>query len=202
MKMDMYKNLPDPISNTDTTALIREGERERAVLCNIRLVFYVARKFENLSCDMEDLVQCGCIGLIKAVNGFDCDKGYQFATFAVRCIENEILMFLRRDRKHRGVAYLSDVIREEEGDPITLGDTVKSDVSDVCEEAADLAVLKDIWDTVETLDSQERTIMILRYGKKGESQRVVAEKTGGVSQSYVSRVERKAIRKIRGRLHV
>lgn len=165
---------------------------------NLRLVVYIARKFENTGIFIEDLVSIGTIGLIKAVNTFDPDKNIKLATYASRCIENEILMYLRRTSKIRAEVSFDEPLNTDwDGNELVLADVVgsESDVIKYIEEEVDKALLKQ---ALERLSGRERKIMELRFGLNNgieKTQREVADLLG-ISQSYISRLEKKILKKL------
>lgn len=163
---------------------------------NLRLVAYIAKKFEGCKIEMEDLISIGAVGLIKAVRTFKLDKNIRLATYASRCIENEILMGLRKTTKIKNDVSLDKPLSEDnEGNELVLGDIIPSG-DDLEEEAVDKPADNDLLhDFINNLNAREREIMILRYGLFGQdelTQREVAEKLG-ISQSYISRLEKRIL---------
>ena len=197
--------LPSPYTpeeEAEKLALLKTDRNVRSDLIehNLRLVVYIARKFENTGMDLDDLVSVGTIGLIKAINSFDTDKNIKLATYASRCIENEILMHLRKSVKIKSEVSFDEPLNTDwEGNELLLSDVMGTD-SDV--------VYKKIEGGVETellqkalvkLNKREREIMEMRYGLTGEdelTQREVADKMG-ISQSYISRLEKKIISRLK-----
>lgn len=198
--------LPLPLSAEEESSLIEqlssgdEKIRDELIEHNLRLVVYIARKFENTGVDLDDLISVGTIGLIKSVNSFNADKNIKLATYASRCIENEILMYLRRTVKLKSEVSFDEPLNTDwEGNELVLSDVMGTD-SD--------AVYKKIENGVETellshalgkLGEREREIMRLRYGLNGEdekTQREVADMLG-ISQSYISRLEKKIIARLK-----
>ena len=198
--------LPMPYSAEEETVMIErlssgaDGVKDLLIEHNLRLVVYIARRFENTGVDLDDLVSVGTIGLIKAVNSFNVEKNIKLATYASRCIENEILMHLRRTVKLKSEVSFDEPLNTDwEGNELVLSDVMGTD-SDV--------VYKKIENGVETellkqallkLNSREREIMQLRYGLSGEeekTQREVADMLG-ISQSYISRLEKKIISRLK-----
>ena len=191
-----------PLSNDEEARLLElkeEGDvhaTERLIEHNLRLVAYIARKFENTGIDYEDLISTGAIGLIKAVRTFKMDKNIRLATYASRCIENEILMQLRKTTKIKNDISLDKPLSEDyDGNQLVLGDIIPSD-EDVEFSAVDQPGDKQlIGQLIARLNSREREIMILRYGLMGQeelTQREVAVKLG-ISQSYISRLEKRIL---------
>ena len=177
-------------------------ERARAKLIehNLRLVVYVARKFENTRIGIEDLISIGTIGLIKAVNTFDVEKKIKLATYASRCIENEILMYLRKTGKMRlEVSFDEPLNTDYDGNELLLSDIMGTDADLVfrdLESDADKAMLMQ---AIEKLSGRERKIVKLRYGLGGETektQKQVADMLG-ISQSYISRLEKRIMSQLK-----
>lgn len=177
-------------------------EAVRAILIerNLRLVVYIARKFENTGVNIEDLVSIGTIGLIKAVNTFDPSKKIKLATYASRCIENEILMFLRRNNKLRSEVSFDEPLNVDwDGNELLLSDVLGTEADTIyrnLEEEVDRALL---YDALDKLSERERKIMELRFGlRTGEemTQKDVADLLG-ISQSYISRLEKRIIKRLR-----
>ena len=199
------ETLPSPYTAEEEALLVAKIKDDQKIKDdliehNLRLVVYIARRFENTGVDLDDLVSVGTIGLIKAVNSFDADKNIKLATYASRCIENEILMHLRRTvRLKSEVSFDEPLNTDWEGNELLLSDVMGTD-NDV--------VYKKIENGVETellkqallkLNAREREIMELRYGLKGEdelTQREVADLMG-ISQSYISRLEKKIISRLK-----
>lgn len=196
--------LPPPLTSEEETHLLeRLGDGDcsvRGVLIerNLRLVVYIARKFENTGVPVEDLVSIGTIGLIKAVNTFDPSKKIKLATYASRCIENEILMYLRRNSKTRAEVSFDEPLNTDwDGNELLLSDVlgVESDVIKHIEEEVDRALL---YGAMERLNARERRIMELRFGLTGgleRTQKEVADELG-ISQSYISRLEKRILKKL------
>lgn len=177
--------------------------RDELVSRNLRLVAHVTKKYLQNGAEMDDLVSIGTIGLIKAVESFDSRKGTRFATYAARCIENEVLMTFRAERKTRGTVYLGDPLEGDgEGGLLTLIDVVRdeSDLEADCERQCDLARLRAL--VRSALYGRERRVVELRYGLSGAeplTQHEVA-KLLGISRSYVSRIEKKTLATLRQKL--
>ena len=199
-------NLPPPLTTEEENALIKEllegklETRQKLVERNLRLVVYIAKKFENTGVGLEDLISIGTIGLIKGVNTFNADKNIKLATYASRCIENEILMYLRRSNRIKGEISLDEPLNQDgDGNELLLSDILgtESDVtSRRIEDEVDKQLLKN---SIEKLNSRERNIMELRFGfisGNEKTQKEVADMLG-ISQSYISRLEKKIISKMR-----
>lgn len=168
---------------------------------NLRLVAHIAKKYQNVDEDMDDLISIGTIGLIKAVDSFDSSKGNKLATYAARCIDNELLMRLRTKKKTaREVSLYEPIGTDKEGNEISLLDIIEQeqmDVVDRMELAANIRKLAGL--LTQVLNNREREIICLRYGlyaKREFTQREIGEKLG-ISRSYVSRLEKKALEKLR-----
>ena len=199
--------LPAPLAGEEESRMIgRLGSRmdqeakETLIEHNLRLVVYIAKKFDNTGVGVEDLISIGTIGLIKAINTFNPEKNIKLATYASRCIENEILMFFRSAKKTAQDVSLNDPIdTDKDGNTLTLLDTIATD--DHILEDIDLRMkVRQLYDAVKTrLSPREREIVLLRYGLTGQRplvQREVAKKLN-ISRSYVSRLEKKALQKLR-----
>lgn len=197
--------LPPPLSGEEERKMLKayaEGSQEaRAVLIerNLRLVVYIAKKFENAGVNVEDLISIGTIGLIKAVNTFKVDKNIKLATYASRCIENEILMFLRRDVKRRSEVSLDEPLNVDwDGNELLLSDILGTEndiVSTRLEEEVNRSLL---YHALAKLNDREKQIMNMRFGLKNGremTQKEVADAMG-ISQSYISRLEKKIIHRL------
>ena len=188
-------------------SLLQEGDeqqkklaRDTLIVRNLRLVAHIAKKYQNVDEDMEDLISIGTIGLIKAIESFDSSKG-KLSTYASRCIDNELLMLLRFKKKTSREISLYDPIRtDKEGNEISLLDVTGSEQSDVLTKVEDAQHLEKLPSLIEErLNDRERLIIVLRYGLlSGEemTQRSIGKKLG-ISRSYVSRIEKRALEKLR-----
>ena len=198
--------LPEPFSPEEELVMLTrlsngdETVKDALVEHNLRLVVYIARKFENTSVDLDDLISIGAIGLIKAVRSFKIDKKIKLATYASRCIENEILMHLRRTAKLKAeVSFDEPLSADFEGNELLLSDVMGTDedmIYKTLEEKQEKAMLKS---AIDKLPSRERDIIELRYGLGGKdelTQKEVADLLG-ISQSYISRLEKKILGKLR-----
>ena len=199
-------SFPKPLSETEEKhylKLAKEGDlKARNVLIerNLRLVAHIMKKYYAQSADQEDLISICTIGLIKGIETFDQSKGSRLATYAARCIENEILMYFRSQRKNAQDVSLSDYIETgNDGAALSLMDVV-SDEADLLEQVADREAVEKLKREVDRcLTPQERQVVVLRYGLGGEEpcrQREVARRTG-ISRSYVSRIEKRALEKLK-----
>ena len=199
------ETLPPPLTREEELAYMRkmaDDPTARATLIerNLRLVVYIARKFENTGIGIEDLISIGTIGLIKAVNSFDPDKNIKLATYASRCIENEILMVLRRtSRLKLEVSFDEPLNTDWDGNELLLSDILGTE-PDLVSRELDATVEKQMLAAaVETLTDRERDIVRMRYGLGGggeHTQKEVADMMG-ISQSYISRLEKRIIGKLR-----
>ena len=199
-------SFPKPLTEEEERrylALAAEGdENARNVLIerNLRLVAHIMKKYYALDSDQEDLISIGTIGLIKGITTFDQSKGARLATYAARCVENEILMHFRSMRKNAQDVSLSDYIETgTDGATLSLMDVVSED-SDLLEEVSGREMARQLHRSIDAcLTEQERQVICLRYGLVGETplrQREVAKQTG-ISRSYVSRIEKRALEKLR-----
>lgn len=195
---------PKPLSPVEEAKLLekmQEGdERARNVLIehNLRLVAHIVKKFENTSNEADDLISIGTIGLIKAINTYRVDRNTRLATYAARCIENEILMHLRATKRLRGEVMLQDPIgSDKEGNEITLMDILSSE-EDVGETVELKIEQERLLRKMNKLGKREKEVLELRYGLNGGPRRTQREisKRLGISRSYVSRIEKKAISKL------
>ena len=180
------------------------GAKEELILHNMRLVAHVAKKYQGSEEDVEDLISIGTIGLLKAVSTFDYNFGNRFATYAIRCIENELLMYFRKNKKTKVEVSLYEPIgTDKEGKQIHLMEVLlidEIDVSKQMEKNRDISLIKQHMD--EVLTEREAVIIKKRYGLFGEkelTQREIAESMG-ISRSYVSRIEKKALEKLKNML--
>lgn len=202
-------NLPPPLTAELEDEYVRlsfDGDkkaRELLVTHNLRLVVYIAKKFESTGINIEDLISIGSIGLIKAVNTFNPDKNIKLATYASRCIENEILMYLRKTNNQKlEVSIDEPLIVDFDGNELLLSDILGSDadiVNSEIESDDEKFILNKI---VASLSPRERTITALRYGLFGEEEHTQKEVADilGISQSYISRLEKKIIENIRNKI--
>lgn len=177
-----------------------DGVKGELIEHNLRLVVYIARKFDNTGVDLDDLISVGTIGLIKAVNTFNSDKNIKLATYASRCIENEILMHLRKISKLKGEISLDEPLNiDYEGNKLLLSDILGTDPEIVYKNAESFAEHKILKEAIDKLNFREKQIMSLRYGLGGEeelTQKEVADLLG-ISQSYISRLEKKIVERLK-----
>lgn len=200
--------LPPPLSEEEEAYLLdqlRKGRGDAAVKSvlierNLRLVVYIARKFENTGIPIEDLSSIGSIGLIKAVNTFNPERNIKLATYASRCIENEILMFLRRNHRHRSEVSLDEPLNVDwDGNELLLSDVIPHEGCEVhreLEAEVDRFLLRTALDR---LSEREKTIMELRFGLQDGQERTQKEVADllGISQSYISRLEKRILKRLR-----
>lgn len=200
--------LPAPLTREEESRLLaalgeedsRSGARSRLIEHNLRLVVYIARRFENTGVGIEDLISIGTIGLIKAVETYQPAKNIKLATYASRCIENEILMYLRKNANRRGEVSLDEPLNTDwDGNELLLSDVLGTD-SDSIEKPIEDDVDRDLLLTaVSRLSERERTIITLRFGLDGRRERTQKEVADqlGISQSYISRLEKRIIDRLK-----
>ena len=197
------EKLPSILTEEEETKLIERlmqkdiEARSKLVEKNLRLVVYIAKKFESSGINIEDLISIGTIGLIKGINSYKSDKNIKLATYASRCIENEILMFLRKNNKIKTEISIDEPINtDSEGNDLALSDILGSDIDNLYKSVEDSDNKKLLKNSINTLNDREKLIMQLRYGFDGFdelTQKEVADKLG-ISQSYISRIEKKVIK--------
>lgn len=198
--------LPPPLSKEEEKELLEllpkgdKAARSMLIERNLRLVVYIARKFENTGINIEDLISIGTIGLIKAVNTFNPEKKIKLATYASRCIENEILMYLRKNNKLKTEISFDEPLNVDwDGNELLLSDVLGTEV-DIITKNLDKKVDKNLLkNALSELNDREKQIMELRFGLVGEeakTQKDVADMLG-ISQSYISRLEKKIIRRLK-----
>jgi RNA polymerase sporulation-specific sigma factor len=197
---------PKPLSEAEEKECLRKyaqgdiAARDKLIEHNLRLVAHIAKKFESTGIDKDDLISIGTIGLIKAVNTFDPEKKIRIATYGARCIENEILMYIRSIKNCRNDCYLGDTIgKDKEGNEMTLQETLGTDPDEILDKVEiddDIRVLNQVFDV---LTPKEKYVIINRYGLCGNEERTQREIAGvmGISRSYISRIEKKAVNKLR-----
>ena len=198
--------LPPPLSKEEEDALVEKLQtgdlraRDRLVEHNLRLVVYIARRFENTVINLEDLISIGTIGLIKAINTYRRDKNIKLATYASRCIENEILMYIRKTANQKAEISLDEPINMDyDGNELLLSDILGTDEDQIyrpMEDDVDLCVLRQ---SLAELPEREREIILLRFGlcgRKEMTQKEIAQLMG-ISQSYISRLEKRIMLRLR-----
>ncbi len=200
------EKLPTPLTvEEERKLIIKLGQKDtqakkRLVEKNLRLVVYIAKKFENSGVNIEDLISIGTIGLMKAINSFNSEKNIKLATYASRCIENEILMYLRKTQKIKTEISIDEPINvDSEGNDLVLADILGTENDAMFKQLEESDNKKIVDAAINTLSEREKMIMELRYGfngKKELTQKEVAEKMG-ISQSYISRIEKKIIERLK-----
>lgn len=201
------KTFPKPLSIQEERECLeryQEGDQEaRATLIerNMRLVAHVAKKYQNTDYDMEDLLSVGTIGLIKAVNTFHTDRGSRLATYAAKCVENEILMLLRANKKYsKEVSLFEPIGVDKDGETVSLVDVIEMENKETLETIILNQDIKELYEAFDhCLRDNEKQVVGMRYGLHGgkeHTQREIADMLG-ISRSYVSRIEKKSIEKLR-----
>lgn len=198
--------LPEPLSKEEELELVIKANqndreaKEKLIEHNIRLVVFLAKKYENTGLDLEDLVSIGSIGLIKGINTYKPDKNIKLATYASRCIDNEILMYLRKNKRRKTEISLEDSLSyDAEGNELRLEDVLGTE-EDIVTKSLEEETEKNLLNLeIKKLNKRDKQIMILRYGlygNKSMTQKEVADLLG-ISQSYISRIEKKVIKKLK-----
>ena len=200
------QTLPPPLSpqeEEETIKKLSSGDKETRQLLverNLRLVVYIAKKFENTGTGIEDLISIGTIGLMKAINTYDASKNIKLATYASRCIENEILMYLRRSNKLKGEISIDEPLNQDgDGNELLLSDILGTDSDSIFRRLEDEVDKKLLKAAISKLSTREKNIMELRFGfitGSEKTQKEVADMLG-ISQSYISRLEKKIINKMK-----
>ena len=203
--------LKEPLSKEEEDYYVKlkdEGSidaKEKLIEHNLRLVVFLAKKYENTNTDLEDLVSIGSNGLIKAINTFRGNKNIKLATYASRCIDNEILMYLRKNKKTKSEVSIDQALTlDAEGNELHLEDIIGTEKNTIEQEIENDYDKQIMIKEILSLKPRDREIMILRYGLLGTdefTQKEVAEKLG-ISQSYISRIEKKVIKKLKNILNV
>ncbi len=198
--------LPEPLSKEDEIKYLTEASngnkdaKNKLIEHNLRLVVYLSKKYENTKIDLEDLVSIGTIGLIKGINTYKMDKNIKLATYASRCIDNEILMYLRKNKKRNADVSLEESLSfDSEGNELHLEDILGTDPDLVTKELEDNDLKITLMNEINRLPERDKQIMKLRYGLFGEkeiTQKELAQKLN-ISQSYISRIEKKVIKRIK-----
>lgn len=198
--------LPPPLSKLEEKKALDALEsgdacaKQNLIEHNLRLVVYIARRFENTGVGLEDLISIGTIGLIKAINTFQSDKKIKLATYASRCVENEILMYLRKISVQKAEVSLDEPLNTDwDGNELLLSDVLGTDGDEVSRPMEDDADKKMLMDAVESLEDRERTIIVMRFGLCGSTEYTQKEVADimGISQSYISRLEKRIIVRLR-----
>lgn len=200
------ETLPPPLTAEEEAYLISRftegGEKIRRALIehNLRLVVYIAKRFDNTGINIEDLISIGTIGLIKAINTFKPDKGIKLATYASRCIENEILMHLRKTAPQRSEISIDEPLNTDwDGNELLLSDVLGTEADIIMRPAEDEADRQLLRIALDRLSKRERDIIVMRFGLDGAKERTQKEVADmmGISQSYISRLEKKIILRLR-----
>ena len=199
--------LPAPLSSEEETLLLTHLDddvleaRQTLIEHNLRLVVYIAKKFDNTGVGVEDLISIGTIGLIKAINTFKSDKNIKLATYASRCIENEILMHLRRNSRIKTEVSIDEPLNVDwDGNELLLSDILGMEEDLVYKDIEDEVDLNLLEQAMDILSDRERTIIELRYGIGHDDEEMTQKEVAdllGISQSYISRLEKKIIRRLR-----
>ena len=194
--------LPEPLTKEEEVMYVTDGSKEarnKLIEHNLRLVVFLAKKYENTGVELEDLVSIGTIGLIKGVETYKLDKNIKLATYASRCIDNEILMYLRKNKKRKTeVSFEDSLSYDAEGNELRLEDILGTDSDIVTRDLERETEKKLLYDEIKKLNKRDKEIMTLRYGlnnHKELTQKEVAQKLG-ISQSYISRIEKKVINRL------
>ena len=201
------QSFPKPLTSEEERYYVeryRNGDEEAKNILiekNLRLVAHIVKKYNNSGRDIDELIAIGIVGLVKAVNTFDAKKGNRIVTYAARCIENELLMMLRSERKlTREVSLYDPIGTDKEGNEINLLDIIETDETDIVDRIALRNNISQLYENIdEALDEREREIICRRYGLNGyppATQREIADELG-ISRSYVSRIEKKALEKLK-----
>lgn len=197
--------LPEPLSKEEEEKYVEmfqngdKSAKDKLIEHNLRLVVYLSKKYENTKVDLEDLVSIGTIGLIKGINTYKNDKNIKLATYASRCIDNEILMYLRKNKKRKADVSLDESLSfDAEGNELHLEDILGTESDIVTKDLEENDMRKIMLKEIGKLNERDKQIMVLRYGLNNNeelTQKEVAELLG-ISQSYISRIEKKVISKI------
>ena len=211
-KNDIYyingsETLPPPLSAEEEERMIKKIETEEArdalIEHNLRLVAYIAKRFENTGANIEELISIGTVGLIKAISTFNTDKNIKLATYASRCIENEILMFIRKSATHKREISIDEPLSVDwDGNELLLSDILGSDADVVTKDMEEDEERRILREAVSDLCDRERIIVELRFGLSGGrelTQKEVADALG-ISQSYISRLEKKIMSRLRKKI--
>ena len=203
------ETLPPPLSHDEEEKVFKlletdfQTARDTLIVHNLRLVVYIAKKFESTGIGLEDLVSIGTIGLIKAVNTFSVHKNIKLATYASRCIENEILMYLRKTSQHKNEVSIDEPLNIDwDGNELLLSDVLGTDADCVNAHLDNEVEKKLLHDAIDKLTPREKQIMEMRFGlngRKEKTQKEVADEIG-ISQSYISRLEKRIIKQLREEL--
>ena len=201
--------LPPPLSKEEEDELFKRYEkgdqdaRNKLIIHNLRLVVYVAKRYEVNSCYLEDLISIGCLGLIKAISTFKAEKNFKLATYASRCIENEILMYLRKKSKQKIEVSIDEPLNiDYDGNELLLSDILSNSDDCFINDMEDNERKKIMYEAIKDLKKREKEIITMRYGLDNGiemTQKDVAE-TLNISQSYISRLEKRIIKKLKAKV--
>ncbi len=203
--------LPGPLSKEEEEfylVMASDGDqmaKDKLIEHNLRLVVFLAKKYENTSVDLEDLVSIGTIGLIKAINTYSMDKNIKLATYASRCIDNEILMYLRKNKRVRTeVSFDESLSFDVDGNELHLEDILGTDADIVTKNIEESSDKKIMLEEINKLNKRDKEIMVMRYGLLGTNEKTQKEVASllGISQSYISRIEKKVIKRLRNVIKV
>lgn len=201
--------LPPPLTAEEEASVIErlpgdQSARATLVEHNLRLVVYIAKKFENIGTDIEDIISIGTIGLMKAVNTYNPDKNIKLATYASRCIENEILMYIRKNSGQRSEVSIEEPLNTDwDGNELLLSDILGGDEDAVYKDLEDEEDKKTIRQALLGLDEREREIIVLRFGLNGSDKELTQKEVAdmlGISQSYISRLEKRIMTRLRSEM--
>lgn len=195
--------LPEPLTKEEELKYLLQNDamaKKKLIEHNLRLVVFLAKKYENTGIDLEDLVSIGTIGLIKGINTFNNDKNIKLATYASRCIDNEILMYLRKNKKRRTeVSFEDSLSYDSEGNELHLEDVLGTENDIVTRPLEEEVERKILYQEISKLNTRDKEIMTLRYGLNNNEEMTQKEvaNTLGISQSYISRIEKKVISRLK-----
>ena len=200
------ETLPLALTQEEESALLEQlkehddNAKNKLIEHNLRLVVYIAKKFDTGGGELDDLISVGAIGLIKAVQSFDVDKNIKLATYASRCIENEILMFIRKRTKHNAEVSLDEPLNyDKDGNELLLADVLENENDVVGSELESQGEKRLLWNAIRRLNPREQKIMELRFGLSGQEENTQKEVADlmGISQSYISRIEKKILSRLK-----
>jgi len=200
------QSLPPPLTEEEEAIIFNglemgdKSAKEKMIVHNLRLVIYIAKKFENSIVNIEDLTSIGTLGLIKAVNSFKPSKNIKFATYASRCVENEILMYLRKQSNKNMDISIDDALSvDSDGNELNLIDILYTDGYEVSRNIEEESEKQILWQSIHMLPKREKDIILMRFGLNGQpekTQKEVADEIG-ISQSYISRLEKRIFKKLK-----
>ena len=200
------QSLPPPLTEEEEAIIFNglemgdKSAKEKMIVHNLRLVIYIAKKFENSIVNIEDLTSIGTLGLIKAVNSFKPSKNIKFATYASRCVENEILMYLRKQSNKNMDISIDDALSvDSDGNELNLIDILYTDGYEVSRNMEEESEKQILWQSIHMLPKREKDIILMRFGLNGQpekTQKEVADEIG-ISQSYISRLEKRIFKKLK-----